>query len=124
MGLALKITVVNSISKIQWDKFQYVVFDSPNIKQEYLFRHATIRDTFQKRKSTYDHACLRMANYVSCTSKGQADNMLAILLSIGAKGMITRQPFSLYTVGYSAEIFKFKVGSNNETCPILSQHIF
>jgi ATP-dependent DNA ligase len=44
-----------------------------------------------------------------CDSKVQAEYLYNDVLSLGGEGIIARQPYSLYSHGYSHDIYKYKV---------------
>jgi ATP-dependent DNA ligase len=100
--------LVHTYDKANWDKFQYLVFDSPK-SQEPLTRRFGSLSHLLMRPHPSPHPFVKLAQFDVGLCKSHVENLYMSVLGVGGEGIIVRQPFSLYSQGYSHDIYKYKV---------------
>ena len=121
------------VSEIDWSKFNYMVYDVPNLRSSYAERYAALgtyspnlasppppttlkantRNSFfiHSEKVVAESGCtfMKLAGYEKCQDEKHLDTFFQDIIDKGGEGIILRDPASAYEPGMSAGYLKHKV---------------
>ncbi|MGL6075887.1 MAG: DNA ligase [Fimbriiglobus sp.] len=87
-----------------WEEVKYVLFDAPGIEKPFEAR----LEFLQNAVATWKNPYTSILEQVVCQNKEMLTTRLAEVESLGAEGLMLRQPGSKYVVGRSSTLLKVK----------------
>jgi len=121
---AMKLANRSNLEDIDWTKFSFMVFDTPNKDLTYCERYAILGNYFipylyqsktqlfclekyfkRKKGDTY----VKLAPWKECKGTDHLEKFLQDVIDKGGEGIILRDPASVYQAGRSPGFLKHKV---------------
>lgn len=98
--------VTANFDNVKWEALVYMIFDTPESKQEYRYRWGLLKQLFSRSNI---FSFVRMAPHVLCNSVTHAESIYHAALQLMCEGIVARESSSMYHHGYSHTIYKYKV---------------
>eukprot|EP00026_Physarum_polycephalum_P003462 Phypoly_transcript_03474.p1 GENE.Phypoly_transcript_03474~~Phypoly_transcript_03474.p1 ORF type:complete len:467 (+),score=96.35 Phypoly_transcript_03474:1038-2438(+) len=105
--------------KTDWNRFQFMAFDSPLpslLQEEYFKRYFFLNKEIEKGNNLF----VQLVRYEDCSSKDNAESIFFRIRAQGGEGIILRDPTAPYVHGYTRSLYKYK-GFNDAEAVVLEK---